>query len=204
MQGTPRCSPLTWWERGARALPSSTAQKGSPVRTFLERFFRLPEHGSSLRTELLGGTTTFLTMAYIIVVNPAILAHAGIPIGPSTVATILAAVFGCVLMGVYANRPLAVAPYMGENAFIAFALVGISWQQRLGSVFIAGAAFLVLQLLGLRAWLAQSISPSMKHSFAVGIGLFLLLIGLYETGIVTSSVTGTPVDKLPVTAAREV
>jgi AGZA family xanthine/uracil permease-like MFS transporter len=167
------------------------------VLRFLDRFFRLPEHGTTVRTELLGGGTTFLTMAYIIVVNPAILEAAGIPRGPSTVATILAAVFGSLLMGLYANRPLAVAPYMGENAFIAFSLstmlidgVRITWQERLGSVFVAGVAFLVLTLLGLRTWLARAVSPSMKYSFGAGIGLFLLLIGLYETGIVTSSVTG--------------
>src|SRR5262245_34198258 len=189
MQGTPRCSPLTWWERGARALPSSTAQKGSPVRTFLERFFRLPEHGSSLRTELLGGTTTFLTMAYIIVVNPAILYHAGIPVGPSTVATILVAVVGSLLMGLYANRPLAVAPYMGENAFLAFGLaaLGIGWQLRLGAVFVSGLVFLVITLLGVRTWLARAISPSLRHSFAVGIGLFLAFVGLHQSGVVASS-----------------
>src|SRR5262245_53733760 len=101
--------------------PSSGAvQKGSLVKTFLERFFRLREHGTTVRIELLGGATTWMATAYIIVANPAILAFAGIPVGPSTVATILAAILGCLLMGLYANRPLAVAPYMGENAFIAF------------------------------------------------------------------------------------
>jgi AGZA family xanthine/uracil permease-like MFS transporter len=135
-------------------------------------------------------------MAYIIVVNPAILAFAGIPVGPSTVATILTAVFGCVLMGFVANRPIAVAPYMGENAFIAFGLaaMGIGWQQRLGTVFVSGLGFLLITVLRVRSWLANSISPSMKHSFAVGIGLFLAFIGLYETGIVTSFVAGMPVD----------
>src|SRR5262249_46914302 len=153
----------------------------------------------TVRTEVLGGVTTFLTMAYIIVVNPAILENAGIPKGPGTVATVLAAVFGCLLMGLYANRPIAVAPYMGENAFIAFTvptllIAGqhVTWQQCLGAVFVSGLAFLVLTLLRVRTWLAASISPSMKHSFAAGIGLFLLLIGLYETGLVTSSVTGLP------------
>src|SRR6266481_634174 len=108
--------------------------------------FQLRERGTNVRTEIIGGTTTFVTMAYIIVVNPAILAAAGIPVGPSTVATILSAVFGCVLMGVYANRPIAVAPYMGENAFIAFGLaaLGVTWQQRLGAVFISGLAFLII------------------------------------------------------------
>ncbi|MBI1831018.1 MAG: NCS2 family permease [Planctomycetes bacterium] len=124
-------------------------------------------------------------MAYIIVVNPAILSNAQIPIGPSTIATILAAAFGCLLMGIYANRPIAVAPYMGENAFIAFGMAAvITWQQRLGSVFIAGAIFLVLTLLRARTWLAEAIAPNLKHSFAIGIGLFMLLIGMYETGIV--------------------
>ena len=131
-------------------------------------------------------------------VNPAILGFAGIPAGPSTVATILTAVFGCLLMGLLANRPIAVAPYMGENAFIAFGLaaLGIGWQQRLGTVFVSGLAFLVITVLGVRSWLANSVSTSMKHSFAVGIGLFLAFIGLYETGIVTSSVTGMPAGAL--------
>lgn len=142
-----------------------------------------------MRNDVMGGITTFLSMAYIIVVNPAILAAAGIPIGPSTVATILTAAFGTFLMGAYARRPIAVAPYMGENAFIAFGLAafGITWQQRLGAVFVSGAIFLVITLLGVRTWLADAISPSMKHSFAVGIGLFLTFIGLYETGIVVSA-----------------
>ena len=157
-----------------------------------ERLFKLRENGTTVRTELLGGATTFITMAYIIVVNPAILGFAGIPQGPSTVATILAAAFGSLMMGFYANRPIAVAPYMGENAFIAFglAVMGIGWQQRLGTVFISGLVFALITLLRVRSWLANSISVSLKHSFAVGIGLFLSFIGLYETGIVTSSVAG--------------
>jgi AGZA family xanthine/uracil permease-like MFS transporter len=163
--------------------------------------FRLHERRTSVRIEMLGGVTTFITMAYIIVVNPAILQAAGIPPGPSTVATILTAVFGSLLMGLYANRPIAVAPYMGENAFIAFGLasLGIGWQLRLGAVFVSGLAFVLITLLGLRTWLANSISPSMKHSFAVGIGLFLAFIGLYETGMVTSFVTNVPPGTLRVT-----
>ncbi|HLA77244.1 MAG TPA: NCS2 family permease [Vicinamibacteria bacterium] len=160
----------------------------------LERLFRLRERGTTIRTEVLGGTTTFLTMAYIVVVNPAILSSIGIPSGPSTVATILVCVFGTLLMGLYANRPIAVAPYMGENAFIAFTLaaLGIPWPKALGAVFVSGLLFLIITLLGIRPWLAAAISPSMKRSFAAGIGLFLALIGLYETGIVTSFVTGMP------------
>jgi len=160
----------------------------------LNRFFDIVARGSSVRREVLGGVTTFVTMAYIIVVNPAILNAAGIPIGPSTVATILAAAFGSMLMGVYANRPIAVAPYMGENAFIAFGLValGATWEQRLGSVFVAGVVFLLLTVFQIRSKLANAISPSLKYSFAAGIGLFLAYIGLYETGIVTSGAAGLP------------
>jgi adenine/guanine/hypoxanthine permease len=160
----------------------------------LERIFQLSQRGTTVRVEVLGGLTTFLTMAYIIVVNPAILAFAGLPTGPSTVATIVTAVFGCLLMGLYANRPIAVAPYMGENAFLAFGLaaLGITWQQRLGAVFVAGVLFTALTLLRIRPWLAAAISPSLKHSFAAGIGLFLAFIGLYEAGVVTSFVTGLP------------
>jgi adenine/guanine/hypoxanthine permease len=160
----------------------------------LERVFALSRHGSSVRTEVLGGVTTFVTMAYIIVVNPAILHFAGIPVGPSAVATALAAALGCFLMGLYANRPIAVAPYMGENAFIAFGLAGLgaAWPQALGAVFVSGALLAAITVLGLRSWLAGALSPSLKHGFAVGIGLFLTLIGLYQAGIVTSFVTGMP------------
>jgi AGZA family xanthine/uracil permease-like MFS transporter len=153
----------------------------------LEKLFKLRERGTNARTEVLGGVTTFVTMAYIIIVNPAILSFAGIPVEPSTVATILTAVFGSLLMGLYANRPIAVAPYMGENAFIAFGLatMGIGWELRLGAVFVSGVGFIIITAVRLRSWLANSISMSMKHSFAVGIGLFLAFIGLNETGIVT-------------------
>jgi adenine/guanine/hypoxanthine permease len=152
--------------------------------------FHLQDRGTTLRTEVIGGVTTFVSMAYIIVVNPAILAFAGIPQGPSTVATILTAAFGTLLMGLYANRPIAVAPYMGENAFIAFGLAafGITWQQRLGAVFVSGVIFLIITLLGVRTWLAESLSSSMKHSFAAGIGLFLTFIGLVQSGIVKGAV----------------
>jgi AGZA family xanthine/uracil permease-like MFS transporter len=168
----------------------------------VERVFQLKAHGTTLRTEVLGGVTTFAAMAYIIVVNPAILQFAELPVGPSTVATILTAIFGSLLMGLYANRPLAVAPYMGENAFLAFGLtaLGVGWQLRLGAVFIGGLVFLLITLLRIRTWLADSISHSMKHSFAVGIGLFLAFLGLYQTGIVTSFVEGMPVPATDVLA----
>src|SRR5262245_53524229 len=169
-------------------------QARADSRRVRSRFFRVRERGTSVHVEMLGGTTTFVTMAYIMVVNPAILKAAGLPVGPSTVATILAAAFGSLLMGLVADRPIGVAPYMGENAFIAFGLaaLGITWQQRLGAVFVSGVVFVAITLLGIRGRLARSLSPSLKHSFAAGIGLFLALIGLYEGGIVTSFATGMP------------
>ena len=164
------------------------------MRELVDRFLAEPGTEWSWRGELIGGTTTFLATAYIVVVNPAILAFAGIPEGPSTMATALAAALGTLLMAVIARRPFAVAPYMGENAFLAFGLaaLGITWQQRLGAVFVAGALFLLLTFAGVRRWLAQGVSPSLKHAFAVAIGLFLAELGLYETGVFTRFATGLP------------
>jgi adenine/guanine/hypoxanthine permease len=164
----------------------------------LDRLFGVSAARSTVRRELVGGATTFVAMGYIIVVNPAILRFAGIPVAPGTVATILTAVFGSLLMGLWANRPIAVAPYMGENAFLAFGLAAlhVTWQERLGTVFISGVAFGLLAALRIGPWLARSISQSMKHAFAVGIGLFLLLVGLYEAGIVTSGAVGLPAAEL--------
>jgi AGZA family xanthine/uracil permease-like MFS transporter len=165
--------------------------------------FRLSQHGTTVRQEILGGVTTFITMAYIIIVNPAILEAAGIPRGPSMVATILAAAFGTLIMGLYANRPFAIAPYMGENAFIAFTVVkvlGYSWQTALGAIFIGGVLFTVLTVLRLRSWLANSIPQGLKFSFAAGIGLFLTFIGLNETGLVVLGSPGAPVSLGKVTS----
>jgi AGZA family xanthine/uracil permease-like MFS transporter len=162
----------------------------------LEKWFKLKEHKTNISTEVIAGITTFLTMAYIIVVNPAILEAAGIPKGPSMVATALTAFFGTFLMGIYANRPFAIAPYMGENAFIAYTVVkvlGYNWQTALGAVFIGGIMFVILTLLKLRRWLARAIPESLKYSFAVGIGLFLTFIGLHTAGIVVLGSPGAPV-----------
>jgi AGZA family xanthine/uracil permease-like MFS transporter len=162
----------------------------------MRRYFEFDRHGTSYRQEALAGVTTFLTMAYIIIVNPAILEAAGIPRGPSMVATILSAAFGTVLMAFYARRPFAIAPYMGENAFIAFTVVkvmGYPWQAALGAVFLAGVLFTLLTVFKVRSWLAGSIPQSLKFSFAVGIGMFLTFIGLNETGIVRLGVPGAPV-----------
>src|SRR5690242_16012084 len=135
-------------------------------------------------------------MSYIIVVNPAILKAAGIPEHASITATVLTAIFGTLLMGLYANRPFAIAPYMGENAFIAYTVVqvlGYSWQAALASVFIAGVLFLLLTLVRLRQWLVDAIPSALRYSFAVGIGLFLTFVGLNETGIVMLGTQGAPV-----------
>jgi AGZA family xanthine/uracil permease-like MFS transporter len=167
-------------------------------------YFQFDKYATSYRQEILAGFTTFLTMAYIIIVNPAILEAAGIPRGPSMTATILSAVFGTVIMGVYAKRPFAIAPYMGENAFIAFTVVkglGFPWQTALGAIFIAGIIFTILTLLKIRGWLADAIPASLKFSFAAGIGLFLTFIGLNEIGMVACGVPGAPVCLGKVTTA---
>jgi len=159
-------------------------------------FFEFKRFNTGYRRETLAGVTTFLTMAYIIIVNPAIMENAGIPRGPSVTATILAAVTGTTLMAFWARRPFAIAPYMGENAFIAFVVVkvmGYTWQVALGAVFIAGVLFALLTVFNIRGWLAESIPMSLKAGFAVGIGLFLTFIGLNETGLVALGVPGAPV-----------
>lgn len=162
----------------------------------LERYFNFKKHGTNLSREIIAGLTTFTTMSYIVVVNPAILGEAGIPLAPSFVATVVTAIFGCALMGLYANRPFAVAPYMGENAFIAVTVcrqLGYKWQTALAAVFIAGALFVLLTVLRLRQWMVEAIPVSLRYSFAVGIGLFLTFIGLNQTGIVALGTPGAPV-----------
>ncbi len=162
----------------------------------IEKFFRLRELCTTVKQEVIAGATTFVTMAYIIIVNPKILEAAGIPFGPSMVATILTAFLGTLLMGVYARRPFAIAPYMGENAFVAFTVVkvlGYTWQVALGAIFVSGLVFAVLTLLNIRTWLVNAIPEKLKIGFSVGIGLFLTFIGLNETGIVKLGVPGAPV-----------
>jgi AGZA family xanthine/uracil permease-like MFS transporter len=163
----------------------------------MKKYFEFERFHTNYRTEIIAGITTFLTMAYIIIVNPAILEAAGIPKGASTTATILSGAFGTFIMGFLARRPFAIAPYMSENAFIAFTVVkimGYSWQVALGAIFISGIIFTILTLLGIRGFLAQAIPASLKVSFTVGIGLFLTFVGLNETGIVALGVPGAPVN----------
>jgi AGZA family xanthine/uracil permease-like MFS transporter len=171
----------------------------------LSRYFDFGSHNTGFRQEIIAGFTTFLTMAYIIIVNPAILEAAGMPKGPSMTATIISAAFGTLVMGVYAKRPFAIAPYMGENAFIAFTVVkvlGFPWQTALGAIFIAGVLFTLMTMCRVRTWLAAAIPLSLKYSFAVGIGLFLAFIGLNETGIVSLGVPGAPVSLGRIADAR--
>jgi AGZA family xanthine/uracil permease-like MFS transporter len=155
-----------------------------------EKFFKLAEHGTNVRTEIVAGLTTFLTMAYIIFVNPAMLADAGMDHGAVFVATCLAAAIGCFVMGMYANYPIAQAPGMGLNAFFTYAVVlgmGHTWQVALAAVFVSGVLFVLLSLLKVREWIINSIPLSLRTGISAGIGLFLAFIGLKNAGIVVSN-----------------
>lgn len=160
------------------------------IRSFMEildKYFRLSEHGTTVRIELIAGTTTFLAMAYITVVNPAILADAGMDFGAVFVATCLAAAFGSIAMGLLGNYPIAMAPGMGQNAFFTYTIVlgmGHSWQTALGAVFISGLLFVLLSVLPIREWLINAIPKNLKLGIASGIGFFLGFIALKNAGIV--------------------
>ena len=153
----------------------------------LEKLFKLSEHGTNVRTELLAGLTTFLTMAYIIFVNPAMMADAGIDPGAAFVATCLAAAIGSLVMGLWANYPIALAPGMGLNAFFSYTVVGsmgYSWEVALGAVFLSGLMFFLLSIFRIREWIINSIPMALRSAIAAGIGLFLALIALKNAGIV--------------------
>jgi AGZA family xanthine/uracil permease-like MFS transporter len=153
----------------------------------LDRLFKLSENKTTVRTEIVAGITTFLTMAYIIFVNPSILAAAKMPFGAVFVATCVAAAIGCLLMAFLANYPIALAPGMGLNAYFAFAVVGgmgYSWQVALGCVFISGVIFFIISVLPIREWIVNAIPKSLKMAIAAGIGLFLALIALKNAGVV--------------------
>ena len=155
----------------------------------LERYFALSAHGTNVRTEVIAGVTTFLTMAYIIFVNPDILAAAGMPKEAVFVATCLAAALGSAIMGLYANYPIALAPGMGLNAYFAFAVVGgmgFTWQQALGAVFISGVLFIIVSLFRLRELIVNAIPRSLKFAISAGIGLFLAIIGLKNAGLIAA------------------
>jgi adenine/guanine/hypoxanthine permease len=168
---------------------------GSALGGLLERHFHLREHGTTARTEILAGVTTFLTMAYIIFVNPAILKDTGMDQNAVFVATCLAAAFGSAMMGLVANYPLALAPGMGLNAYFTYSVVlgsqgtdhPVTWQAALGAVFISGVIFLILSVLPVREWIINAIPKSLKMAIGAGIGLFLGIIALQSAGIVVDN-----------------
>jgi AGZA family xanthine/uracil permease-like MFS transporter len=156
----------------------------------LERLFRLKDNGTAVRTEVMAGLTTFLTMAYIILVNPTILADAGMPMAGAAAATCLAAAFGSIMMGLVANYPIALAPGMGLNAYFTYTVVkgmGIPWETALGCVFLSGVLFLALTLSGVRRLIVSAVPTSLYAAIAAGIGLFIAFIGLKGAGLVVAN-----------------
>jgi len=156
----------------------------------LERLFQLKAHNTTVRTELLAGLTTFLTMAYILFVNPNMLAETGMDKGAVFVATCLAAALGSAIMGLLANYPIALAPGMGLNAFFTYTVVltmGYTWQTALGAVFLSGAIFFLLSIFKIREWIINSIPLALRSGIAAGIGLFLAIIALKNAGIVVDN-----------------
>ncbi len=155
----------------------------------LNRFFALAAHGSSVRTEIVAGLTTFLTMAYIVVVNPLILGEAGMPVAGVAAATCLAAGFGSILMGLISNYPIALAPGMGLNAYFTYTVVkgmGLPWQTALGCVFISGVAFLLLTVAGIRQLIISAVPRSLFAAVGGGVGLFIAFIGLGDAGVIVA------------------
>ncbi len=168
---------------GSGLPPSSQA-------SLLEKLFKLSERKTNVKTEILAGITSFMTMSYIIFVNPSILADAGIPKEAALAATIYASVFCTLLMGLWANFPVAVAPGMGLNAFFAYTVVlgqGLSWQTALGAVFISGIVFLILTVTGVRQKIVDGVPGVLKSAIGVGIGLFIAFIGLKNAELVVAN-----------------
>lgn len=156
----------------------------------LQTLFKLEAHGTDVRTEILAGVTTFLTMSYIIFVNPSILSTTGMDASAVFVATCLAAALGTFIMAFVANWPIGLAPGMGLNAFFAFTVVkgmGFTWEQALGAVFISGCIFILLTITGVRSWLVAGIPKSLRSAIAAGIGMFLAIIALSNAGVVVAN-----------------
>lgn len=172
------------------AVSPDGAATAPPPTSRLDRYFALTARGTTPRTEILAGVTTFLTMAYIVLVNPSILSAAGMPVASVAAATCFAAAFASILMGVVANTPLALAPGMGLNAYFAFTVVGqmgVPWPVALGCVFLSGVAFLILTLTGVRQMIVAVIPPTLFAAVAGGIGLFIGFIGLKNAGIIAAN-----------------
>ncbi len=179
--------------RGARAAEACRTRRSNRNRRdarVLERFFRLAENNTTVQREIAGGVTTFMTMAYIVFVQPVVMNAAGIDLGAAMVATCVSSAVATFLMGLIANYPVALAPAMGHNFFFTYTVVlvmGYTWQQALGAVFLASALFLVLSLFGLRERLLNEVPNSLKHAIAVGIGLLIAAVGLEWCGLVVDN-----------------
>src|SRR6476620_3527675 len=159
-------------------------------RSIVDRYFQLTEHGTDIRTELVAGLTTFLTMVYIVFVNPQILGNAGMDKGAVFTATCIAAAVSSIVMGLYANYPIALAPGMGLNAFFAFTVVlghKYTWQQALAGVFCSGVIFFLISIFNIREYIINSIPKNLKFAIAAGVGLFLGIIALEEAKIVVAN-----------------
>jgi len=171
-------------------LSTSDASKFASERAFIDRYFHLTENGTDVRTELVAGITTFLTMVYIVFVNPQILGNAGMDRGAVFVATCIAAAVSSLVMALYANYPIALAPGMGLNAFFAFTVVlgyKYSWQQTLAGVFCSGVIFFLISIFPLREYIINSIPKNLKLAISAGVGLFLGIIALEEAKIVVAN-----------------
>src|SRR5690554_6194348 len=162
----------------------------SPMKSLIDKQFKLSEHNTSIKTEVIAGITTFLTMAYIIFVNPSLLSEAGMDYGSIFVATCLAAAVGCLIMGLWANYPIAQAPGMGLNAFFTYGVVlgmGHAWETALGAVFLSGVLFMLLSIFKVREWIINAIPKSVRLGIGAGIGFFLAIIALQNSGIVVGN-----------------
>lgn len=156
----------------------------------MNNWFKLKERGTSVSTEIIAGITTFFTMVYIVIVNPGILSSTGMEFNGVFIATVLASIVATLIMGIWSNYPIVIAPGMGLNAFFAYSVVagyGVSWQVALGAVFIAGLLFIVLSLTSFRYMLLDAIPASLKHAITAGIGLFITTVGLQNAGIIADS-----------------
>ena len=160
------------------------------MKSVLENFFSVSEHQTSIQKEILAGVTTFITMAYIIFVNPQMMAQAGMDYGAIFVGTCLAAAVACLFMGLFANWPVGLAPGMGLNAFFTYTVVGemgYSWEVALGAVFIAGILFFIMSITPLRRWMLDSIPLNLRIAMGAGVGLFIGFIGLKNGGIIIAN-----------------
>ena len=158
------------------------------MKTFLSNFFKLAENNTDINRELMAGLTTFITMAYIIFVNPQLMASSGMDQGASFVGTCLAAALACLVMGIFANWPVGLAPGMGLNAFFTYTVVGdlgYSWEVALGAVFLAGILFFIMSITPLRQWMLESIPMNLRIAMGAGVGLFIGFIGLKNGGIIS-------------------